>query len=203
MGLFELLVYNSTLSIITIISPRKLRYSPPLLLFCCKTEWSKAIASQGWMVYSGDILPCLVSDDAGFPVSRHRVFWGNLLIRGKGRMHGFWKEEDPQPGFWQRTPCHLQTTCSSLREAIPASSDGGCILLFPSYVQLKVPRDASERTQLGLSFSRPVTWIYRKTQSLWCRGTKGLRHHFPLLEVSGHDRLQFPSVTAMWHLTED
>ena len=42
-------------------------------------------------MYSGDILPCLVSDDAGFPVSRHRVFGSNLLIRGKGRMHGFCK----------------------------------------------------------------------------------------------------------------
>lgn len=25
----------------------------------------------------------------------------------------------------------------------------------------------------------------------------GLRHHFPLLEVNAHDRLQFPSATAM------
>lgn len=52
-------------------------------------------------------------------------------------MH-FVNKRTTSPGSEQRTPGHLRTVRSSLGEAMPASSNSGYVLLFPSYEQLKV-----------------------------------------------------------------
>lgn len=92
------------------------------------------------MVYSGDILLCLVSADAVTPSSPGIGHLGvrHLLGVGWGGCMHFVNKRTTSPGSEQRTPGHLQTVRSSLGEAMPASSNGGYVLLFPSYEQLKV-----------------------------------------------------------------
>lgn len=155
------------------------------------------------MVYSGDILPCLVSDDAGFAVSRHRVFWGNILIRGRGRMHDFVNKRTTSPSSDRGLHVTSRLCALALEKLYLPHQMVAVYFFFPPTCSWRFP-GTHKRGPSWDSLSQDQ-WhgSTGRLSSLWCRGTNGLRHHFPVLEVNAHDRLQFPSATAVWHFTGD
>ena len=140
------LVHNCTLSTSPTASPRTLEHSPPPPPLYCEADWSQSnskLRMDG--VFWRPFTVCSLGQHCDSQLPRHKAFGGKTLVGGVwagggrgGEGMAFVNKRITSPGSERGTPCHRQTVCSSLGQAMPAPSNAGYMPLFPSYEPLKV-----------------------------------------------------------------